>query len=180
MILYVLALSFPEWRPQFAFLDTARANEMIFLRWLHLVFGISWIGLLYFFNLVLTPAMKECDPKLRIKIYPELMPRAMAWFRWSALVTVFVGMRYYAIHLASDAKLAGDPRLVGKWFGWWFLVWLVAYVFLYALQLPAKGILDDARIRRLGIFLVVIVASWLVLPLNGGPNVSNPHPPTSF
>src|SRR5260370_25786422 len=148
---------------------------MIGLRWLHLIFGIIWIGLLYFFNLVLTPAMKECDPKLRIKIYPELMPRAMAWFRWSALVTVFVGMRYYAIHLASDAKLAGDPRLVGKWFGWWFLVWLVAYVFLYALQLPAKGILNSPWVRIIGGVLVVSAASWLDLALNGGPNGSNPH-----
>jgi len=175
MLLHLIALGFPEWQPHFSFLGSASANEMIVLRWLHLIFGIIWIGLLYFFNLVLTPAMKECDPKLRIKIYPELMPRAMAWFRWSALVTVFVGMRYYAIHLASDAELAGNPRLVGKWFGWWFLVWLVAYVFLYALQLPAKGILNNAWIRVLGIVLVVIVASWLVLALNGGPNVSNPH-----
>src|SRR6266699_3462336 len=147
--------SFPAWVPHFSFLRGGFANEMIVLRWLHLIFGIIWIGLLYFFNLVLT--------------------RAMTWFRWSALVTVFVGMRYYAIHLASDAKLAGNPRLVGKWFGWWFLVWLVAYVFLYALQLPAKGILNNAWIRVLGIVLVVVAASWLVLALNGGPNVSNPH-----
>src|SRR5260370_34310448 len=134
---------------------------MIVLRWLHLIFGIIWIGLLYFFNLVLTPAMKECDPKLRIKIYPELMPRAMAWFRWSALVTVFVGMRYYAIHLASDAKLAGNPRLGGKWFGWWFLLWLVAYVLLFTLQLPAKRILNSPWVRIIGVVLVVSAASSL-------------------
>jgi len=97
MISYVLALSFPEWWPHFAFLDTAQANEMMALRWLHLVFGIIWIGLLYFFNLVLTPAMKKCDPKLRIKIYPELMPGAMGWFRSSALVNVIVGMRYLSL-----------------------------------------------------------------------------------
>src|SRR5690349_3864340 len=127
MPLHLIALGFPEWQPHFSFLDTPQANEMMALRWLHLIFGIMWIGLLYFFNLVLTPAMKKCDPKLRIKIYPELMPGAMAWFRWSALVTVFVGMRYYTIHLASDAKLAGDPSLVGIWFGWRFLVWIVAY-----------------------------------------------------
>src|SRR5260370_640175 len=124
MIFYVLALSFPEWRPHFGFLGTARAKEMIFLRWLHLVFGVIWIGLLYFFNLVLTPAMKRCDPKLRIKIYPELMPGAMGWFRWSALVTVLVGMRYFTIHLATDAKLEGDRSLIGKWLGWWVVVWL--------------------------------------------------------
>ncbi len=171
MIFYLLTFSFPEWRPNFAFLDTAHANEMMALRWLHLIFGIIWIGLLYFFNLVLTPAMKKCDPQLRIKIYPQLMPGAMGWFRSSALVTVLVGMRYFSIHLAADAKLAGDRSLTGKWFGWWLLVWLAAYVFIYALQLPAKGILDRAWVRVIGISVVVGAASWLVLALNGGPNV---------
>jgi len=113
------------------------------LRWLHFIFGIIWIGLLYFFNLVLAPAMKQCDPKLRIKIYPELMPRAMSWFRYSALITVLVGFRYFQIHLSSDAKAAGDSSLTGKWLGWWLLVWVIAYVFIYALQLPAKGVLDS-------------------------------------
>ncbi len=171
----LLVISFPEWLPHFSFLDTPHANEMMALRWLHLVFGIIWIGLLYFFNLVLTPAMKKCDPKLRIKIYPELMPGAMGWFRSSALVTVIVGIRYFTIHLAADAKLAGDRSLIGKWFGWWFLVWLVAYVFIYALQLPAKGILNSPWVRVIGISIVVIAASWLALALNGGPTVSNAH-----
>src|SRR5437667_12627512 len=140
MFSYLLALSFPEWQPHFSFLDTPHANEMLAFRLLHLIFGIIWIGLLYVFNLVLTPAMKKCDPKLRIKIYPELMPGAMGWFRWSALVTVFVGMRYYAIHLASDAKLAGNPKLVGKCFCWWFLVMFVAYVVFSCLYPPMMGI----------------------------------------
>lgn len=175
MTCYLLLLSFPEWRPHFSFLDTPHANEMMTLRWLHLVFGIIWIGLLYFFNLVLTPAMKKCDPKLRIKIYPELMPGAMGWFRSSALVTVIVGLRYFTIHLAADAKLSGDRALIGKWFGWWFLVWIVAYLLIYALQLPARGILDSKWVRVMGVSVVVIAASWLVLALNGGPNVSNAH-----
>ncbi len=174
MLLHLIALSFPEWRPHFSFLDTPHANEMMALRWLHLIFGIIWIGLLYFLNLVLTPAMRK-DPVLRIRIYPELMSGAMGWFRSSALVTVIVGLRYFTIHLAADAKLAGDRSLIGKWFGWWFLVWLVAYVFIYALQLPAKGILDSAWLRISGISIVATAASWLVLVLNGGPNVSNPH-----
>jgi len=175
LFLQLFMFSFPEWQPHFSFLGGAPANEMIVLRWLHLIFGIIWIGLLYFLNLVLTPAMKKCDPKLRIKIYPELMPGTMGWFRSSALVTVIVGLRYFSIHLASDAKLAGDRSLIGKWFGWWLLVWVVAYVFIYALQLPAKGLLDSALVRVIGISIVVIAASWLVLVLNGGPNVSNAH-----
>ena len=175
MISFLLTLLFPEWQPHFSLLSGAQTNEMMALRWLHFIFGIIWIGLLYFFNLVLTPAMKQTDPAARLKIYPALMSRAMPWFRWSALVTVFVGLRYYAIHLASDAKLAGDPSLVGKWFGWWFLVWLVAYALIYALQLPSKGILNNAVVRVVGVAVVVIAASWLILALNGGPNVSNPH-----
>src|ERR1700730_3430397 len=167
MRFFLSALSFPDWQPHFAFLDTPHANEMMALRWLHLVFGIIWIGLLYFFNLVLTPAMKQCDPQLRIKIYPELMPGAMGWFRSSAMVTVIVGLRYFTIHLASDAKLAGDRSLIGKWFG----LWLVAYVVIYSLQLPAKGILNSPWLRVIGVFLVVTAASWLVLVLNGGPTV---------
>src|SRR3981189_2315416 len=175
MNFFLLVISFPEWLPPFSFLDTPHANEMMALRWLHLVFGIIWIGLLYFFNLVLTPAMKKCDPKLRIKIYPELMPGAMGWFRSSALVTVIVGLRYFTIHLSADAKLAGDRSLIGKWVGWWLLVWVIAYLFIYALQLPAKGLLDSAWVRVIGISIVVIAASWLVLALNGGPNVSHAH-----
>ncbi|HYL63438.1 MAG TPA: hypothetical protein VE077_12535 [Candidatus Methylomirabilis sp.] len=175
MRLLFLAAAFPQWTPHFSFLENPVANEMLALRWLHLIFGILWIGLLYFFNLVLTPAMRTCDPKLRVKIYPELMPRAMAWFRWSALVTVLVGLRYFQLHLAADARNAGQPELAWQWFGWWLLVWVVAYAFIYALQLPAKGLVNSAWVRGIGITVVVVFASWLVLALNGGTNVSNPH-----
>ena len=106
-----LALSFPAWRPHFSFLENPLANEMMVLRWLHLIFGIIWIGLLYFFNLVLTPAMKQIEPAARLKIYPALMSKAMGWFRWSALVTVLVGIRYFQLHLFADARLAGDHSL---------------------------------------------------------------------
>jgi uncharacterized membrane protein len=99
----------------------------------------------------------------------------MAWFRWSALVTVLVGLRYFQIHLTSDAKAAGDPSQAGKWLGWWLLVWVIAYVFIYALQLPSKGILDSPWVRVIGVTAVVVAASWLVLILNSGPNVSNAH-----
>ena len=170
-----LAFGFPDWQPHFSVVAGASANEMLVLRWLHLIFGIICIGLLYFFNLVLIPAMKRCEPQLRIKIYPDLMSPAMGWFRSSSVVTVLVGLRYFTIHLAADAKLAGDRSLIGKWLGGWFLIWMVAYGLIYALQLPAKGILDSPWFRVLSISVVVIAASWLVLALNGGPNVSSAH-----
>jgi uncharacterized membrane protein len=112
---------------------------------------------------------------VRAKIYPELMSRAMAWFRWSALVTVVVGLRYYSVVLEGDAQAAGNRGLVGRWFGWFFLVWFVAYALIYAMQLPFKGPLGNGWVRAVGIAVVVVAASWIVLALNGGPDVSNRH-----
>jgi uncharacterized membrane protein len=174
MGLWLLA-TFPEWKPHLGFLANAAANELITLRWLHFIFGIIWIGLLYFFNFVLTPSMKALEPGVRMKVYPVLMSRAMAWFRWSALVTVIVGMRYFFSLLVTDARNAGNPGLALRWFGWWVLVWVVAFEGIYFFQFPAKGIRDAVWVRTIGIGAIVIAASWTVLALNGGENVSNQH-----
>jgi len=171
----VLTASFPAWAPHFTFPENAIATEMFALRWLHFIFGIIWIGLLYFFNLVGTPTMTRLEPTVRVKVYPLLMSRAMLWFRWSALITVVVGVRYFFHLLSVDARNAGDPSLMMRWFWRWLLVWTVAYALLYALQLPAKGILDSVIFRVVGIAAVVIAAAWLVLALNGGASVSNEH-----
>jgi uncharacterized membrane protein len=168
-------VTFPEWKPHFSALIDPAANELIALRWLHFIFGIIWIGLLYFFNLVATPTMKKLEPGLRVKVYPVLMSKAMAWFRWSALVTVVVGLRYFFKLLSVDARNSGVPGLAMRWFGWWLLVWVVAYALIYALQLPAKGIMNSVWVRVIGIGAVVLLASWLALALNGGPVVSNAH-----
>ena len=175
MFLLFFAHFFQQWRPHFIFLPGPAVNEMMALRWLHFIFGIIWIGLLYFFNLVGTPTMKQIDPPVRIKVYPVLMSRAMLWFRWSALVTVLVGMRYFLILLSTEARNSGDHSLVGRSFGWWLVVWLVAYALIYPLQLPAKGIRDNPWLRALGVAIVVVAASWLVLVLNSGPQASSSH-----
>ncbi len=123
-----LVASFISLSPHFSFPEGGPANEQIVLRWLHFVSGIIWIGLLYFFNLVGFATMKQLDAPVQAKVLPVLMTRAMWWFRWSALVTVVVGLRYYSIILSADAHNAGDPSLTLKWFGWWLLVWVVAFV----------------------------------------------------
>jgi len=174
MCLWLVA-SFPEWQPHFNFLSDPAANELIALRWLHFIFGIIWIGLLYFFNFVGTPAMKALEPGVRVKVYPVLMSRAMAWFRWSAVITVLVGMRYFFSMLSSDARNSGNSGLALRWFGWWVLVWVVAYEGIYLLQLPAKGLRDSVWVRAIGIAAIVIAASWLVMALNGGEHVSSAH-----
>ena len=170
-----LLATFPEWKPHFSFLADAAANELMALRWLHFIFGIVWIGLLYFFNFVLTPSMQALEPGVRVKAYAALMSRAMAWFRWSALITVLAGMRYFFSLLVTDARNAGNSGLALRWFGWWVLVWVVAFEGIYFLQLPATGIRDSVWVRTIGISAIVIAASWVVMALNGGEKVSNQH-----
>ncbi len=169
LALFILALA-----PQFNF-PQGSAVELIMLRWLHLIFGIIWIGLLYFFNLVGFSTMKQLDAPVRGKVFPVLMSRAMGWFRWSSLITVLVGLRYYFTILSADAQNSGNPGLTLRWFGWWLLVWLVAYALIYPFQLPRKGLLDNSAVRAIAIAAIVIAASWIVLDLNSGPEVSNAH-----
>src|SRR6516162_6888235 len=73
-------------------LPGAEPTALILLRWIHLAAGITWIGLLYFFNLVNVPFQKELDARTRLVVVPNLMPRALWWVRWSSVVTVLVGI----------------------------------------------------------------------------------------
>ncbi len=65
---------------------------MIGLRWVHIVAGITWIGLLYWFNLVNVPFQKELDAAVKPQVNPPLFGRALFWFRHSAWVTVAAGL----------------------------------------------------------------------------------------
>ena len=65
------------------------------LRWTHFLAGITWIGLLYFFNLINAAFMKELDAGQKNVVIPKLMPRALAWFRHGATVTVLAGLLLY-------------------------------------------------------------------------------------
>jgi uncharacterized membrane protein len=62
------------------------------IRWVHFVAGITWIGLLYWFNLVNMPFQRVVDASLKPQINPPLLTRALAWFRHSAWVTVLAGL----------------------------------------------------------------------------------------
>jgi len=151
------------------------ANEEIALRWIHFVAGVMWIGLLYFFNLIGRPTLTDLDSTTRLKVFPVLISRAMWWFRWSAVVTVLVGLRYFTIILQADAVNAGHPNLLWEWFGLWLLTWAIAYVFLYPLQMPWKGAMDKIPLRALLITIVIVAASWVTLELNATPESSNSH-----
>src|SRR5438445_11164356 len=66
-----------------------KADEFVILlmRWIHFLSGVTWIGLLYYFNIVQVPFMKETDPATKSGVLQKLLPRALWWFRYGALVT---------------------------------------------------------------------------------------------
>lgn len=62
------------------------------LRWLHVLFGITWIGLLYYFNFIQVPSFAELSPGARNEAITKLATRALWWFRWAALGTAIFGI----------------------------------------------------------------------------------------
>jgi uncharacterized membrane protein len=67
------------------------------VRWLHLAAGVIWIGQLYFFNLVNAAFVARLDAETKLKVVPELLPRALFWFRWGAVWTWVSGLLLLAL-----------------------------------------------------------------------------------
>jgi len=120
-------------------------------RWLHVVFGIMWIGLLWYFNFVQTRKMPEIPAELKPGVSKYIAPEALFWFRWAAVFTVLMGLilagaRGYLVQ-ALTLGLTETPVAVGHSFiglGMWlglimaFNVW----VFIWPAQKIALGIVD--------------------------------------
>lgn len=75
------------------------------LRWLHIIAGITWIGLLYYFNFVQTPSFPKFEGSSRRDAFVNLVPTALWWFRWAALVTMFAGVAWI---LSRGVQLGWD------------------------------------------------------------------------
>jgi uncharacterized membrane protein len=68
------------------------------LRWMHVFFGVLWIGLLYYFNFVQSRKMPEIPAELKPAVNKYIAPEALFWFRWSALMTVLAGIGIVLLH----------------------------------------------------------------------------------
>jgi uncharacterized membrane protein len=139
-------------------------NFLMIARWIHFLAGITWIGLLYFFNLVNVPFQKELDAATKGKVIPALMPRALWWFRMSAILTVLAGLAYFGNVVGADASNAGASP--GPVFGTFFAVWTVVWGILYAVLIPGKGALDKGPVIAVIYAVVVVAAAWLFLSIN--------------
>lgn len=109
------------------------------LRWAHVIFGIMWLGHLYFFNLVNVPFQGQLDKELKPKVNPALLLRAFYWFRWSAMYTFVLGLALFVWHyitpegamhspdgqMTDRAKWIQFGMLLGivMWFNVWFVIW---------------------------------------------------------
>jgi uncharacterized membrane protein len=144
--------------------DNFQTNFLMALRWIHFLAGITWIGLLYFFNLVGFGLMKELDSATRGKVMPAMMARAMWWFRWSALVTVLAGLAYWGQIVSAEARAAGTGS--GTAMAAFFLIWTICWAVLYAMLLPRKKWLESPLMLTTVYIVVVGLAAYLFVRLN--------------
>ena len=121
-----------------------------FLRYLHVLAGILWIGLLYYFNFVQIPTMPTVPAELKPGVTKYIAPAALFWFRWSALATVILGLLVAELtepgYIVAALTLAESKRTIG--IGMWLGIIMAANVWLviWPNQKKALGIVtvDDA------------------------------------
>lgn len=98
------------------------------LRWVHLLAGVTWIGLLYYFNFVQGEYVKEADAGAKSDVIQKLAPRALWWFRWGAMFTFLSGI-FLLMVLPNLKHFSGIGILVGATLGTimflnvWLIIW---------------------------------------------------------
>ena len=104
------------------------------LRWIHFLAGITWIGILYYFNFIQGPFMTEAAAAAKPEVLTKLLPRALWWFRWGAMVTLIAGLLIILSRINSGGmevmstswgisiSIGGLLGLI-MWFNVWFIIW---------------------------------------------------------
>src|SRR5690349_2139401 len=118
------------------------------LQWLHVFFGITWIGLLYYFNFVQTPTMPTIPAELKPGVSKYIAPKALFYFRWGAAFTVLTGLllAWSYGELREAMELQPSARLIG--IGMW-LALIMAFIVRFIIWPSQKKVLgmvaaDDA------------------------------------
>jgi uncharacterized membrane protein len=122
---------------------------VFFFRWLHVLSGVMWIGLLWYFNFVQIPNMPKIPDEQKPAIGKVIAPAALFWFRWGAMATIVTGlilawMNGYLVDAILFGLTDGVPKHtmigIGMWLGaiMWFNVWFV----IWPNQKRALGIVE--------------------------------------
>lgn len=103
------------------------------MRWLHVISGVMWIGLLWYFNFVQIPSMPKIPDEQKPAIGKVIAPTALFWFRWAALSTVVTGLLLAGMNGYIGALLTFARPFtaiaIGMWLGLimafnvWFIIW---------------------------------------------------------
>ncbi len=128
---------------------TTADGWMFLFRWLHFLAGITWIGILYYFNFLQTPFFgSELGGSAKSAITRGLVPNALWWFRWGAMFTIISGLAIIAIRLHQGVTL-GDPYmtkiltggLMGTfmWANVWFVIWPIQKMVIANAETVASG-----------------------------------------
>ncbi|HYF22571.1 MAG TPA: urate hydroxylase PuuD [Caulobacteraceae bacterium] len=131
-------------------------------RWLHVVFGILWIGLLYYFNFVQIRKMPDIPAELKPAISKHIAPEALFWFRWAALFTLLAGlalaltkghdytMEVLSLGMAGGYMPESDPLYALLGAGVWLAIvmFLNVWVFIWPNQKIALGIVEADADRK--------------------------------
>lgn len=106
-------------------LFTTAAGIEFLARYGHVLAGIAWIGLLYYFNFVQTEYFKEADGGARTDAFVKLVPRALWWFRWAAMLTFLTGLYLLWVkHQALSFDIAAGALMATLMFlNVWLIIW---------------------------------------------------------
>jgi len=110
-------------------------------RWSHILFGITWIGLLYYFNFVQTEYFKEAEDSARVDAFSKLVPRALWYFRWAALLTFLTGL----VMLGYRGSASTADIIIGSVLGTlmllnvWGIIWRNQKIVIASNQAVAAG-----------------------------------------
>jgi len=109
-------------------------------RWVHVIAGITWIGLLYFFNWVNTAFAPTLDADSKRKVIPELIPRTLYWFRWGAAWTWGSGVLLLAI-LFYHGKLMWEDSPQSAWGPLPFVMLAMTFLGVFVYDALVKSVL---------------------------------------
>ena len=137
-----------------------------FFRWLHVISGVMWIGLLWYFNFVQIPSMPKIPDDQKPAIGKVIAPEALFWFRWGAMATIVTGIIVaHMIGYLLDAYTLGAmtgfavPKNIAigigmwlgtiMWFNVWFVIWPNQKIALGIVEGPAEAKPAAARTAML-------------------------------
>ncbi len=132
-------------------------------RWLHVAAGVIWIGHLYFFNFVNAQFSATLDGDAKKKVVPELMPRALYWFRWGAAYTWITGLILLGIVYYQGGIMFESDNLEGWGVSTWVMIAVALLPFALYDQLAKSGLGKNLKAFGAVSFVLVAVIVYLMV-----------------